>query len=70
MPLKLEVNDIVETKKPHPCGSKQWEILRTGADFRIRCLGCDRQVWIDRPSLEKSIKKIIKSNNEEKNPKE
>lgn len=62
MPLKLFVGDIVETKKEHPCGAKQWEVLRTGADLRIRCLGCDRQVWIERPKFEKNIKKLIKSN--------
>lgn len=59
MPMSLKIGDIVELKKEHPCGSKQWEILRTGADFRIRCIGCNHQIMITRSSLEKSIKKII-----------
>ena len=60
--MKLFLNDIVELKKQHPCGSKQWEILRTGADFRIKCVGCGHQLMLPRPKLEKSIKKIILSN--------
>lgn len=64
MPIKLEVGDIVELKKQHPCGSKQWQILRVGADFRIKCVGCEHQVMISRIKLEKNIKKIIFSNQE------
>ena len=60
MPLNLEVGDIVRLKKKHPCGSYDWEILRVGADFRIKCIGCERQIWLSRRDLEKSIKKIIK----------
>lgn len=62
--MPLNVGDIVELKKEHPCGSKQWEILRTGVDFRIKCVGCSHQLWITRVKLEKSIKKIIKSTEE------
>lgn len=58
MPIKLEVGDVVELKKQHPCGSKSFEILRTGADFRIKCLGCEKQIWLKRPELEKRIRKI------------
>ena len=58
----INLGDIVELKKPHPCGSKQWEVLRIGADFRIKCLGCNHQVMIPRPKLEKSVKKIISGN--------
>ena len=60
MPLNLEVGDIVRLKKKHPCGSYDWEILSVGADFRIKCIGCERQVWLSRRDLEKRIKKIIK----------
>lgn len=59
MPMKLYVGDIIQTKKNHPCGGNQWEITRTGMDFRIRCTTCDHQVWIPRVKLEKSIKKVI-----------
>lgn len=60
MPINLEVGDIVKLKKKHPCGSYDWEILRVGADFRIKCTGCERQVWLSRRDLEKRIKKIIR----------
>lgn len=60
MPLDLEVGEIVELKKSHPCGSFEWEILRVGADFRIKCLGCSHQVMIPRVKFEKSIKKVKK----------
>ena len=59
MALSLKVGDIVQTKKKHPCGGDQWEILRVGMDFRLRCITCDHQVWIPRVKLEKSIKAII-----------
>lgn len=38
--MVYEVGDIVKLKKPHPCGSQEWEILRVGADFRLKCMGC------------------------------
>jgi hypothetical protein len=58
MPMKLFEGDIIELKKQHPCGSKEWQILRTGMDFRIKCLGCGHSVMIPREKLEKRIKKI------------
>jgi hypothetical protein len=57
--------NIVELKKQHPCGSREWEILRTGMDFRIRCTGCSHQVMLSRQKFEKSVKKIIKKRIEE-----
>ena len=57
----LNVNDIVTPKKQHPCGSSQWEILRTGADIKMRCLGCNHQVMLARSTVEKSIKSIPNS---------
>lgn len=59
MPMDLRLGDIIQVKKSHPCGSNEFEIMRTGIDFRIRCLGCDKQVWIPRVKLEKRIKKIV-----------
>ena len=43
-----EVGDIVKLKKQHPCGSQEWEILRVGADFRLKCMGCEHQVMLSR----------------------
>ena len=49
-----EVGDIVKLKKPHPCGSNEWEILRVGADFRLKCMGCGHQVMVARKLVEKN----------------
>lgn len=62
MIVKYNIGDIVQLKKKHPCGEDKWEILRTGADLRIKCVGCDRQVWITRIDFNKRVKKIVKSN--------
>lgn len=56
--MDIHVGDVVKLKKNHPCGSNEWEVLRVGADFRIKCLGCGHQVMIARPLLEKSIREI------------
>ncbi|ABR46273.1 protein of unknown function DUF951 [Alkaliphilus metalliredigens QYMF] len=64
MPIKLEVGDRVELKKQHPCGSKAFEIMRTGADFRVKCLGCEKQIWLVRSELERRIRKITPKNEE------
>ena len=58
MPLKINVGDHLIMKKKHPCGGDRWEVLRTGADFIIRCEKCDHKTWISRVKLEKSIKTI------------
>lgn len=59
MPMSLFVGDRVILKKPHPCGTKEFTILRTGADFRIKCNGCSHEVWISRPNLEKRIRQVM-----------
>lgn len=58
--LKISVGDIIEMKKIHPCGAKLFKILRVGSDVRIICDGCGRDMVLDRLKLEKSIKKIVK----------
>lgn len=60
MPMDIRLNDIIELKKQHPCGSKEWVVLRIGADFRIQCSGCGHRVMIPRVKLEKRIKKITR----------
>lgn len=57
--MDIQVGDILKLKKSHPCGSCEWEVLRIGADFRIKCKGCGHQIMIPRPKLEKNIKKIL-----------
>lgn len=53
------VGDIVLLRKPHPCGSSEWEIMRVGADFRIKCLGCGRVLMISRSKFQKSVKRVV-----------
>jgi hypothetical protein len=56
--MKLEIGDRIETKKQHPCGGAEFEITRKGADIRMRCLTCNKEIWIDRIKLDKRIRKI------------
>lgn len=58
--MDIQVGDIVKLKKQHPCGSHEWEVLRIGADFRIKCVGCGHQIMIPRKTLEKSVKEVKK----------
>jgi len=58
---EFELGEIVETRKQHPCGGNRWEVIRTGADFKIKCLKCLRIVMLERDRFEKSIKKSYKA---------
>lgn len=58
--LNYEVGDIVKLKKPHPCRSSEWEILRVGADFRLKCTGCGHQIMVARRLVEKNTKGLKK----------
>ena len=55
-----EVGDIVTLKKGHPCGSNEWEILRVGADFRLKCMGCGHQIMVPRKMVEKNTRGLKK----------
>ena len=57
--MDVQVNDILEMKKTHPCGEKKFLALRVGMDFKIRCLKCGREVMVPRAKIEKNIKKVI-----------
>jgi hypothetical protein len=63
--MKLNLGDIVRLRKAHPCGNNEFKIMRTGMDFRIQCLKCGHQTWITRSKLERSIKEIIISGEEQ-----
>ncbi|BAF61083.1 MAG: DUF951 domain-containing protein [Pelotomaculum sp.] len=56
---KYSVGDVVKTRKNHPCGGNLWEVMRTGVDFRIKCLKCGRVVMLPRPKFEKSVKEVV-----------
>ncbi|MBE6637400.1 MAG: DUF951 domain-containing protein [Ruminococcaceae bacterium] len=53
------VGDILVLRKPHPCGSSHFAVLRGGTDVKIRCLACAHDVTVPRLKLEKSIKNVI-----------
>jgi hypothetical protein len=56
---QFQLNDIVEMKKQHPCGTNAWKIIRMGADIRIKCEGCQHSVLIPRKEFEKKMKKRL-----------
>ena len=58
--MEYNIGDIIEFKKPHPCGSHEWEIIRIGVDFKFKCLGCGHIITIER---QEALKKIKKKNN-------
>lgn len=57
--MDINVGDVLKLKNQHPCGSREWEVLRVGADFRLKCLGCGHQIMIARKLLEKNVKEIV-----------
>ncbi len=59
---KIQEGDVLVLKKGHPCGENKWEVVRIGADVKLKCLGCDRIVMIERPTLLKRIKKVVSVN--------
>jgi hypothetical protein len=60
------LNDIVEMKKQHPCGTNEWKIIRMGMDIRIKCMGCGHSVMISRKEFTKKLKKVLIRHEEEK----
>ncbi|HIR83963.1 MAG TPA: DUF951 domain-containing protein [Candidatus Galloscillospira excrementavium] len=62
--MDIRVGDRLQLKKEHPCGSREWEVLRVGMDFKLRCLGCGHELMLPRSKAEKSIKKIIRTEGE------
>lgn len=53
--MQHDIGTIIKLKKQHPCGSREWEVLRTGVDYRIKCVGCGHILLIPRIKLEKMI---------------
>ena len=60
--MDIQVGDKLRMKKAHPCGSKDWFVLRIGADFRLRCLGCGHEVMVERFKIEKNIREVTREN--------
>lgn len=58
--VKIEIGTIVTMKKGHPCGANEWEVIRVGADIKLRCINCDRVIMMPRIEFNKKLKKVIK----------
>ena len=59
--MDVRVGDVLELKKEHPCGSKHWQVLRVGMDFKLRCEGCGHELMLPRSKAEKSIKRVLRT---------
>ena len=57
--MEYGLHDIIEMKKPHPCGNNEWTVVRTGADIKIQCTKCNRSIMIPRIEFNKKLKKIV-----------
>ena len=58
--MDVRVGDRLDMKKTHPCGSKQFDVLRVGMDFKIKCCGCGHEIMAPRNKIEKNIRKILR----------
>lgn len=56
----IKVGDVVKLKKPHPCGANEWEVTRVGADVRLRCVGCDRLVMLERFEFDRRFRGFVR----------
>ncbi len=63
--MDVRVGDKLLMKKPHPCGCKEFDVLRVGMDFKIKCAGCGHEIMLPRLKCEKNIKKIIRTSEDE-----
>lgn len=63
--IRFEAGDLLHMKKKHPCGADRLEVIRTGSDVRVRCVGCARDMTLPRIKLEKSIRSVEKKNERE-----
>ena len=57
--MDIKLGDVVSLRKKHPCGSNQWQVVQLGADIRIKCLGCQRYILVDRFVLERKIQAVV-----------
>lgn len=64
MEKKFKLNDVVIMKKPHACGTNNWQIIRDGVDIKIKCLNCGREVMLDRLEFARKLKKVLGGTNE------
>ena len=53
--MRFTVGDKIKAKKPHACGGREWEVIRTGADVKLKCLKCGRVIFLSVPDAEKIV---------------
>ncbi len=63
--MDIQVGDKLKMKKKHPCGSTEWDVLRVGIDFRLKCCGCGHMIMVARKQTEKNIRQVIKPDSTE-----
>ncbi len=59
MPLEFRMGDVLQLRKPHPCGSFEWEVTRLGADIGLRCRECGRRLLLERRTLERRLRDFV-----------
>ena len=59
MPEGIQVDDLVRLRKPHPCGSYEWRVVRIGADIGLKCQVCGKRVLMSRSTFKKRLKTVI-----------
>ena len=59
--MDVQVGDVIQTKKPHPCGANRFDVLRVGMDFKIKCQGCGHEIMLPRAKIERNIKKVLRA---------
>lgn len=62
--MKFDIGQVIKMKKPHPCGANEWEILRVGMDFKLKCKGCGHEVMLTRKLVEKNFKGFVEEGKE------
>ena len=66
--MDIQGDDVVRLRKKHPCGGDEWQVVKLGADIRIQCLKCRRQVLLERRTLERRIKSFVSKAQSTENP--
>jgi len=59
VPEEVQIDDLVRLRKPHPCGSYEWRVVRVGADIGLKCQVCGRRILLDRSTFKKRVKTVI-----------
>lgn len=58
--MDIRVGDVLVLRKPHPCGGTEWTVTRIGADFKLSCTTCGREVMRPRSDVERAVRRILR----------